>query len=113
MAYDEALAARIRAALAGADGLVEKTMFGGIGWTIGGNMAAGAHNDGRLMIRCSKADFEAFLAEEGAVGMMRGGKALTGWVLVEPDAVADDAELDRWVGRGRDYAASLPPKKKK
>lgn len=110
MAYDPDLADRIRASIAGAPNLVEKKMFGGIGWTVGGHMAAGAHNDGSLMIRCSKEDFAAFIAEEGADGMQRGGKYMTGWVLVDADAVADDAELDRWVGRGRDYAASMPPK---
>lgn len=112
MAYDPDLAARIRASLAGAPNLVEKAMFGGIGWTICAHMAAGAHNDGKLMIRCAKEDFEGLLAEPGAGGLMRGGKAMSGWILVEADAVADDDALDRWVGRGRDHAASLPPKRK-
>jgi TfoX/Sxy family transcriptional regulator of competence genes len=111
MAYDEHLAARIRASISGASNLVEKKMFGGIGWTVGGHLAAGAHNDGKLMIRCAKEDHAAFLTDEGAGGMMRGGRAMMGWVLVDADAVADDAELDRWVGRGRDYASGLPPKK--
>ena len=58
MAFDPQLADRVRSLLADADALTEKRMFGGIGWMIGGNMAAGAHNDGRLMIRCSTEDFE-------------------------------------------------------
>jgi len=32
---------------------------------------------------------------------------------LEADRVADDAGLERWVGRGRDFAASLPIKPKK
>jgi len=111
MAYDPALADRIRDALAGTPGLVEKKMFGGIGWTVGGHMAAGAHNDGRLMIRCSKDDFAGFIAQEGAGGMQRGKTLMTGWVLVAPEAVDDQADLEMWVHRGRDYAASMPPKK--
>lgn len=110
MPYDAALAERIRDALAGAPGLVEKKMFGGIGWTIGGHMAAGAHNDGRLMVRCSKDDFPAFTAEPGAQAMVQAGRTMTGWLLIDAGSVTDDAALARWVGRGRAYAASLPPK---
>lgn len=110
MPYDTALAERIRDFLIDTPGLVEKKMFGGIGWTIYGHMATGCHNDGRLMIRCAKADFEQMLTEPGAQGLMRGGKPLTGWVLVDIDAVESDAALELWVGRGRDHAASMPPK---
>ncbi len=113
MPYDPELADRIRERVDGTPGLVEKKMFGGIGWTIHGNMATGAHNDGKLMIRCSPEVFESYLAEEGAEGLMRGGKPMMGWVLVDPDAVADDADLDRWVERGIAHAAKMPVKKKK
>ncbi len=113
MPYDPSLAERIRARVAGTDGLVEKKMFGGIGWTVHGNMATGAHNDGNLMIRCSREDFEGLLSEDGALGLMRGGNAMTGWVLVEARAVADDAALDVWVERGLAHASSMPKKKKK
>lgn len=113
MPYDPQLAARIRALLADVPLLTEKKMFGGIGWMVGGHMATGAHMDGRLMIRCAKDDFVDYLSESGADGMKRGESYMSGWVLIDPEAVADDAGLERWVGRGRDYAASLPPKKKK
>lgn len=111
MAFDPELADRVRSLLADADALTEKRMFGGIGWTIGGNMAAGAHNDGRLMIRCSKENFEELLSEPGAEAMRRGTSSLTGWLLIDANAVADDQSLSRWVARGRAYAESLPRKK--
>ena len=113
MPYDPKMAAQIRDLMAGTSGLVEQKMFGGIGWTVNGNMATGAHNDGQLMIRCAKEDFIDFLELPGANGMMRGGKAMTGWVLVEAATVADPSALAAWVDRGKTYAASLPPKKKK
>ncbi len=113
MPYDDALAERIRDLLAGTPGLVEKKMFGGIGWTIGGHMACGAHNDGQLMIRCAKEDMDALMAEPGCDAMRRGGKPMSGWLLVENATLADDTVLETWVGRGRDYAAGLPPKKRK
>ena len=110
MPYNPELANRIRAHLTGTPGLDEKKMFGGIGWTIGGHMATGAHNDGRLMVRSSPEDFPGFITEPGAAGMVHGGRIATGWVLVDAPQVAEDAELHRWVDRGRAYARSLPPK---
>ena len=110
MAYDEGMAELIRDHLTGTPGLVEKKMFGGIGWTVHGHMATGAHSDGRLMIRCSKEDWDGIMALPGAVGMIRGGKAMKGWILVEPDGLVDDDALHTWIDRGRSYAASLPPK---
>ena len=40
----------------------------------------------------------------------RGASAMTGWVLVEPEGVEDDAALERWVDVGAARAASMPPK---
>lgn len=49
--------------------------------------------------------------DEPHVGPMDiGSRALTGFVLVGPAGVQDEAELQRWVGRGLAYATSLPPK---
>ena len=87
-------------------------MFGGVGWTINGNMAAGAHNDGQLMIRATKEDWAAWIEEPGVDAMRRGGKGMSGWVLIEAETVLDDSALQLWVGRGRDFAKALPPKKK-
>ena len=110
MPYDPQLAERIRNQLTDVPGLVERKMFGGVGWTIHGNMATGAHSDGNLMIRCSREDFPATIALPGALALMRGKTAMTGWVLVEAAAVVDDAALATWVQRGRAYAESLPAK---
>ena len=112
MAYDTELADRIRTRLEGTSGLTEKKMFGGIGWMVNGHMACGAHSSGEMMIRCSREDFPVFTAEEGADALKRGGKGMMGWVLIDAGVVADDGALDVWVGRGRAYAQSLPPKKK-
>jgi hypothetical protein len=38
------------------------------------------------------------------------GRPMQGWVLVEPQGIAGEAELRDWVHQGFDYAASLPPK---
>ena len=59
MAYDEDLANRIREALAGEDGVVEKKMFGGLAFLIGGNMAVSASGQGGLLLRCDPAETDA------------------------------------------------------
>ena len=110
MPYDPALADRIRSVLDGTDALTEKKMFGGVGFMIGGNMAAGAHSDGRLMVRVSKETSDELAERDGASLMVQGGRTMRGWVLVDPESVRDDEALAQWVGHGRDHAASLPPK---
>src|SRR5437667_11475667 len=50
MAYDTALAARVRRALAKADNVTEKSMFGGLTFMVAANMCCGLIKD-ELMIR--------------------------------------------------------------
>ena len=50
MAFDEALAERIRRGLARKKGIEEKKMFGGIGFLLNGNMLVGVWKDS-LMVR--------------------------------------------------------------
>jgi TfoX/Sxy family transcriptional regulator of competence genes len=45
MAYDEALADRIRELIASEDGYTEQKMFGGIGFMIDGHMALGVSGE--------------------------------------------------------------------
>jgi len=45
MAYDEALAERVRAIIAVRSDVTERKMFGGIAWMVGGNMACGVMGD--------------------------------------------------------------------
>ncbi len=46
MAYDEDLANRIRELIADEDGLVEKKMFGGLAFLIGGHMSVSVSGRG-------------------------------------------------------------------
>lgn len=111
MAYDPELADRIRSLLDGVPLLTERAMFGGLAFMIGGNMAAGASRTGGLIVRADKDESVALVVEEeGAELMTKGGRPMRGWIMVEAARVADDEELAVWVGRGRAYAASLPPK---
>ena len=110
MAYDEALAERIRQLLDDEPGLTEKKMFGGLAFLINGNMSVAASGQGGLMIRCAPADTDSLLEEPGAETLVMRGRAMEGWLRVSDDAVDGQAELSRWVNRGAGYARSLPPK---
>jgi TfoX/Sxy family transcriptional regulator of competence genes len=110
MAYDEALAARIRALTAG-EPVVEKKMFGGLAFLLGGHMAVAASGQGGLLVRVEPSQTEALLHEPGAAPKEMGGRgAMAGWLRVAAEAVDDDETLATWVQRGLDHAGSLPPK---
>lgn len=109
MAYDEELANRIRTALSEVE-YTEKTMFGGLGFMVGGNMAVAAGSNGGMMLRVDPARSDALVEAPGVEKMVMRGRAMDGWLDIAPAAVAGDDDLARWVGVGVTYAKSLPPK---
>src|SRR2546423_13179385 len=114
MTYSEAQAARVRKELGGRSGMVEKQMFGGIAFLLGGNMAVGVHGED-LIVRVDPAQTASLLREPGAkpfdLSGSRGPPA--GGLLVAPPGYQTDAGLRFWGGRGGAYASSLPKKKPK
>jgi TfoX/Sxy family transcriptional regulator of competence genes len=112
VAYDEALADRIRSALSARAEVNERKMFGGIAFMIAGNMAVGVTGE-ELMVRLDPADAELALAEDGVRRMDFTGRPLKGFVYVAPERTASDEDLAEWVDAGADFAASLPAKAKK
>ncbi len=110
MAYDKNLADRIRALLATDHDVVEKKMFGGLAFLIGGNMSVSASGQGGMLLRCDPDETDALVSQAHAARFEMRGRAMDGWLLVESEGLEGDAELKRWVGVGVDYARSLPPK---
>ena len=110
MAYDEDLADRIREALAGERGVVEKKMFGGIAFLIGGNMALSASGQGGLLLRCDPAETDVLSAEPHAARFEMRGRAMDGWLRIAPEGIGEQRALARWVAIGAAYARSLPAK---
>lgn len=109
MAFDEALADRVRDVLAPRAALSERKMFGGIAFTVGGNMAVGVVGDD-LMVRLDPADAERALAEPHARPMDFTGKPSKGMVFVDSAGTATDEDLASWIYAGADFASSLPLK---
>ena len=109
MAYDEVLADRIRTLMA-RERPVEKTMFGGLAFLIGGNMSVAASGQGGLMVRVPPGETEALLRKPGADVFEMRGRAMQGWLRVQGPVLDDDGVLAEWVRRGVAYARSLPQK---
>jgi TfoX/Sxy family transcriptional regulator of competence genes len=110
MAYDEALAERIRALMSGESGVEEKKMFGGLSFLVGGNMAVAASGQGGLLVRVDPEESDALVASTPATLMEMGGRSMKGWLRVPSEDVESDEALGEWVARGVRYARSLPPK---
>lgn len=109
MAYDEALAERVRDLLMHRGDLTERKMFGGIAWMVSGNMACGILGDD-LIVRLEPAEAEQALTEEHTREFDFTGRPARGMVVVEAPALADPAELASWVETGVGFASSLPAK---
>jgi TfoX/Sxy family transcriptional regulator of competence genes len=110
MAYDEALAERIRGLVAGEPSLAEKRMFGGLGFMVGGHMAVAASGQGGLLVRVDPDESDELVASTPAYPMEMRGRAMAGWLRVDSADVEDDDALSGWVARGVAYARSLPAK---
>jgi hypothetical protein len=108
VAYDEALAERVRTHLDGEPVLTERKMFGGIAWMLGGNMAVGLMQDGLMVRLGDKTD--AALDEPHTSQPMMGERPMKGMVVVAPEGVESDEQLGAWIDRGSAVARSLPPK---
>lgn len=109
MAFSESLAQRIRAALSRKKGIVEKKMFGGIGFLLNGNLVVGVWKDS-LIARLGSVEGEKALTEEHAKPFDITGKAMKGWVLVEPEGIEADEQLAAWTERAIEFVKELPRK---
>jgi TfoX/Sxy family transcriptional regulator of competence genes len=109
VAYDEALAARIREVIGDIDGEVtERKMFGGLAFMLNGHMFTGIVGD-ELMLRLGDAGAEAALRREQVREMDFTGRPMKAMVFVAPASLEGEA-LSEWVTSAAAFAQSLPPK---
>ena len=98
MAYDEELAGRVRPLISREAGFAETKMFGGIGFLLHGNMCVGVWKE-FLIARVGPDAYEDYLAESSVQEFDITGRAMNGWVMVEPEGTEEDAELAKWIDR--------------
>jgi len=111
VAYDEALADRIRELLAADADVSEMKMFGGLAFVVGGNMAVAASGQGGVMVRVDPANSDSLVATTSARVVEMRGRPMRGWLRVETSDVRTRRQLVKWVLLGTTYARSLPPKR--
>ena len=110
MAYDEDLANRLRALLAGEEGVTEKKMFGGLAFLLQGRLSVAASRTGGLLVRIDPADTDKAVARAHVELMIMRGRAMDGWLLVHADGVRSKRQLESWVRQSIAFVSTLPPK---
>jgi len=109
MAYDEALAQRIRDALRRKAGISEKKMFGGIAFLLHGYMFVGISGKS-LMARIGPAEYDRALTMKHVREMDFTGKPMRGYVFVDSKGVKDQEALKVWLQKCTSFVSTLPPK---
>jgi len=106
MAFDEALAARIRQQLGRRKNIESKKMFGCVGFLLNGNLFVGVWKDS-LVVRLGPDEGEAALREPHVSEFDITGRAMRGWVLVAPAGIKGDVQLADWLQRALEFVGSL------
>ena len=109
MAFDAQLADRVRRALAGQRGLVEKQMFGGVAFMLRGNMCCGVLRDD-LVVRVGPSAHAEELRRPHTRVMDFTHKPMKGYLYVAPKGVATAAALRSRLKPAIAFVATLPPK---
>ena len=109
MAYSESLADRIRQIIGRRRGVVEKKMFGGVGFLFGGNMCVGVWKTS-LIARLGPTLADEALQQPHVHEFDITGRPMKGWVLVDADGLDEDDQLSAWVQRAVEFARALAAK---
>ncbi|HBB92550.1 MAG: RNA methyltransferase [Bacteroidetes bacterium GWF2_49_14] len=113
MAYDEFLAERIERVLHDKNiPFYGKKMFGGICYMIDEKMCVGVLKK-ELMVRIDPADHQDACAKPGAKPMDFTGASMKGFVMVDPEHVDLDEDLERWIDKAYDFNPRAKSSRKK
>lgn len=110
MAYDAALAARIRQLLTSTRAVREKPMFGGLAFLVRGNMSVAVSSKSGILVRVDPEGSARLTQRAHVRPMVMRGRPMKGWLRVADDGLRTRRQLAGWVQRGVAYAQSLPAK---
>ena len=91
------LAERVRTLVGEHPGITEKYMFGGLTFLLHGHILVGCKKDGQILVSVGRENAEAAAARPGATPMVHGGRTMTGFFWIDPEAIEDDADLAAWI----------------
>src|SRR5262245_55472751 len=109
MAFNEALAARVRRILSPVAGFSEKKMFGGLCFLIRGDMCCGVLK-AELVLRLEPERAQEVLSRPHTRPMDFTGRPLKGFVFIQAEGLASDRQLRDWVSMALTFVRSLPAK---
>jgi TfoX/Sxy family transcriptional regulator of competence genes len=107
MPFDNALNNRVRHLLVRRRNIVEKKMFGGVGYLWKGNMVFGVWKTS-IIVRVGADAYEEALRAPHVREFNITGRAMTGWVLIDPEGVVTDDQLHNWIDRALKFGSKLP-----
>lgn len=109
MSCDEQLVVRVRAVLERTCGTAERRMFGGVCFTLNGNMACGVVSTD-LMVRVGPDRYVDALRQPHVREMDFTGRAMKGYVFISAPGTKSDASLKYWIELGVAYVGALRSK---
>jgi TfoX/Sxy family transcriptional regulator of competence genes len=110
MAWNEALAERVRQSLARRKNVEEKKMFGGVGFLLNGNLLVGVRKDS-LLVRLGPEQSAEALKEAHVIEFTITGRGvMKGWLVVGIEGVENDDQLSRWIQGAMQFVGKLPAK---
>ena len=109
MAFDETLAQCILRGLARKKNIEVKKMFGGVGFLLNGNMLVGVWKNS-LIVRFGLDGYEDALLEPHVKEFDITGRAMKGWIMVEPEGIEGDDQLKGWIQRAVKFVGKLSAK---
>ena len=90
----------------------QKRMFGGVCFMVDDKMCLGTYQGG-LMARVGPEEADHLSRRLGASPMLHGGRAMVGYLMIEPEGYESDADLDFWVEQCLAYNPKAKSSKKK
>ncbi len=109
MARDKGLEELLESDLAGVRDLTQKTMFGGMGWLLKGNLLCGARDDG-MLVRLGKGNDAWALKVPGVQRMVMQGRTLSGWLKASEKAYGNNAVRAKLLAAALEFSRGLPKK---
>lgn len=112
MAYNEKLAARIRAALSRLKKVEEKKMFRGITFMVNGKMCVSVSGE-NLMVRFDPALQEELAEKNGFHEMIMKGRVYRGYCYIHPEGIKSKKDFEYWLSLALDFNSRAKSSKKK
>jgi TfoX/Sxy family transcriptional regulator of competence genes len=90
----------------------QKRMFGGDCFMVDDKMLMGTYKGG-IMARVDAAEEDTLTRRPGTTAMIHGGRAMPGFLMIEPVSYESDADLKFWVKKAMEFNPKAKASKKK